>query len=64
MDKYEKSVQTLVKNIEDGKRVTPLKAIRARCLDCCCFSPMEVKKCPAKDCPLWAFRMGKNTTGE
>lgn len=39
---------------------TPIKAIRAKCLDCCCDQREEVKLCPAKDCPLWPFRMGKN----
>jgi len=38
----------------------PLKAIRARCLDCCCDQPSEVRKCTAADCPSWPFRMGKN----
>jgi hypothetical protein len=38
----------------------PLKAIRARCLDCCCDSPTEVRKCSAVDCPSWPFRMGMN----
>ena len=39
---------------------TPIKAIRAKCLDCCCDQREEVKLCPAKTCPLWRFRMGKN----
>ena len=39
---------------------TPIKAIRAKCLDCCYDQREEVKLCPAKDCPLWPFRMGKN----
>lgn len=39
---------------------SPLKAIREKCLDCCCGQPSEVKSCPAEDCPLWHFRMGKN----
>lgn len=38
----------------------PLKAIRARCLDCCCFQPSEVRKCTAVNCPSWPFRMGTN----
>lgn len=39
---------------------SPLKAIKAKCLDCCCGDRTEVKDCPAKDCPLWMFRLGKN----
>lgn len=39
---------------------SPLKAIREKCLDCCAGQTSEVKYCPAEDCPLWPFRMGKN----
>src|SRR5215471_6252336 len=38
----------------------PLKAIREKCLDCCCGKAAEVRKCVAVDCPLWPFRMGTN----
>ena len=38
----------------------PLKAIRARCLDCCCQQPSEVRKCVSVTCPSWPFRMGTN----
>jgi len=38
--------------------MTPIQAIRARCLDCSAFQPKEVRLCPAKDCPLWQYRMG------
>jgi hypothetical protein len=38
----------------------PLKALRARCLDCCCGSASEVRKCLSIGCPSWPFRMGKN----
>jgi hypothetical protein len=38
----------------------PLKAIRARCLDCCCGVPSEVRRCTAVECPSWPFRMGTN----
>ena len=33
-------------------------AIRARCLDCCCYQPAEVRKCPVKDCALRPYRRG------
>ena len=39
---------------------TPLKSIRAKCLDCCCDQAQEVRLCPSQTCPLWPFRMGKN----
>lgn len=45
----------------DDKQITsPLKAIRAKCLDCCCEQINEVKFCPASNCPLHPFRFGKN----
>lgn len=39
---------------------SPIKAIRAKCLDCCCGQINEVKSCSAIDCPLYYFRFGKN----
>lgn len=38
----------------------PVKAIRAKCLDCCCGHPSEVAICTATKCPLFPFRYGKN----
>ena len=40
--------------------MTPLKAIRAKCLDCCCGNAAEVERCPCGDCSLFPFRFGKN----
>lgn len=39
---------------------TPMKAIRAKCLDCCNGSAQEVKLCTVSKCPLYDFRLGKN----
>ena len=39
---------------------SPLKAIRAKCLDCSGDYINEVRECPITDCPLYAFRFGKN----
>lgn len=45
----------------DDKTITsPVKAIRAKCLDCCCGNPNEVRLCVADGCPLYPFRFGKN----
>jgi hypothetical protein len=38
--------------------MSPLRAVRARCLDCCGYQEKEVALCPARDCPAWPFRMG------
>lgn len=46
--------------LDKMKRVTPLKAIRKKCLDCSCFSPKEVRECPCTDCSLYSFRFGHN----
>lgn len=43
----------------DQKTRSPLKAIRAKCLDCSGGSAQEVRLCPVKDCPLFAYRMGR-----
>ena len=42
-----------------GKRVNRSKAIRLKCLDCCCGNRAEVRRCHIMDCPLWRYRMGK-----
>ena len=41
------------------KTLTPMKAIRAKCLDCCCGSAVEVRKCTIKACSLWPYRFGR-----
>ena len=41
------------------KVLTPMRAIRAKCIDCCCGNPLEPKLCTAKEsCPLWPYRLG------
>jgi hypothetical protein len=39
---------------------SPIKAIRAYCMDCSNGQYSEVKKCPCTKCPLFAFRFGMN----
>ena len=41
------------------KKLTYRLAVKAKCLQCCCGSPSEVKKCAAVDCALHPFRLGK-----
>lgn len=41
----------------------PLKAIRSKCLDCCCGSAKSVKFCTSdginsRACSLWPYRFG------
>ena len=42
------------------KELTPLKAIRAKCLDCSAGQPKEVRLCVIPGCPLYQYRFGKN----
>ena len=39
--------------------MTPLEAIRAKCLDCSGGDTKEVKLCPMTACALYPFRRGK-----
>lgn len=40
-------------------KLTPIKAIRAKCLDCCCGSSNEVRACKNEECALHEYRFGK-----
>lgn len=40
-------------------RLTPLRAIRAKCLDCSAGSYKEVRLCLDTNCPLWPYRLGR-----
>jgi hypothetical protein len=57
----------------DPRRMTPeglramghepmpvLSIARLHCLDCCCGSADEVRKCTAVGCPKWPIRLGIN----
>jgi len=41
------------------KRLTPIKAIRANCLNCS-GKAREVRNCLQSDCPLFVYRFGTN----
>jgi hypothetical protein len=43
-----------------GKKMTPLKAIRSKCLDCMGGSWHEVTLCAIRECSLYEFRFGRN----
>ncbi|MDM8330471.1 hypothetical protein QUW42_09280 [Desulfovibrio piger] len=47
-------------NKDEAKILTPLRAIRAKCLDCSAGSLKEVRECVMLDCPLYPYRMGKS----
>lgn len=39
--------------------LSPLKSARKKCLECCCGSAAEVRKCHISDCGLHSIRMGR-----
>lgn len=45
-------------------KLTPIKAIRAKCLDCCCGQVKEVRLCTAENCALYEYRNGHRPKGE
>jgi hypothetical protein len=53
------------KKTEEGRKNNPsvgyraMKAIRAKCLDCCAGQQSEVDKCESVSCSLWPLRYGK-----
>ena len=46
------------------ERNTRGKAIRLKCLECCCGNSAEVRRCPAERCPLGRYRMGSEKKAE
>ena len=44
--------------------VTPMKAIRLKCLDCSGGSANEVKLCTVTKCPLYRYRFGHRPKAE
>jgi hypothetical protein len=44
--------------------LTPLQAVRQKCLWCCNGSAHEVALCLTKACPSWPFRFGRKPTAE
>jgi len=44
----------------ETQELTPIRAIRKKCLDCCCWNQAEVKHCSITDCPLHGFRFGRD----
>lgn len=46
------------------KKLTPMRAIRKKCLDCCNGQLKEIRECPVKNCALYAYRNGHRPKGE
>ncbi len=45
-------------------KITPMKAIRLKCLECCAGQRLEVRECVLKTCPLYGYRMGHRPKAE
>ena len=50
----------LVASRAGHKPISPVEAIRRKCLDCSGHQPAEVKLCEAVTCPIWPFRAGRH----
>ena len=64
MNSYEKFHNKILDDVDAGRKVSPVKAIRAFCLECVGYNSEEVKECTANNqkntrCPLFRFRFGK-----
>lgn len=47
-----------------GNVMTRNKAIKEKCMDCCCWQSEEVLLCPVTKCALWPYRFGSNPFGK
>jgi hypothetical protein len=57
---YERSLKTVASDKKRSQmRITPLKAIRQRCINCCGFELKVVRECDCVDCALFSLRMGR-----
>ena len=45
-------------------KLTPIRAIRAKCLDCCAGQPKEVRLCTSEKSPLFPYRLGHRPKAE
>ena len=44
------------------KLKTPMKAIRAKCIDCTLGQLQDIRECTVKKGPLYPYRMGRRPT--
>lgn len=45
-------------------KLTPMRAIREKCLACSNYQTKEVRLCPVKKCALYGYRMGHRPKGK
>jgi hypothetical protein len=58
---YQHTIRT--KKGTETVALTPMRAIRRKCLDCSCWNNKVVRDCPIETCPLHPYRLGKKPTG-
>ena len=46
--------------MEEQKTLTPIKAIRAKCIECSGGNRSEADRCQIKDCPLYTYGRNPN----
>lgn len=42
------------------KELTPLRAIRMKCMECAAGHPKQIRYCAITNCPLYMYRFGHN----
>lgn len=58
MEKIPQIYQANYKKAIDGK--SKAAAVKAKCLDCCCWQRTEIADCLVDTCPLWPYRPYRN----
>jgi hypothetical protein len=53
--------QDMQPDTEATSNGTPLKALRAHCVECCGGNFAEVRACSAQSCPRWAASLSTRT---
>ena len=62
IERSQEGRKTKAQRIKQYGFLPPLKAIRAKCLDCQGEGESWVRNCDLHDCPLWPYRMGRKPT--
>lgn len=45
---------------KEAQKLSPLQAIRQKCLECMMFESAQVRECDITNCPNYQYRFGKN----
>jgi len=64
MNLHEQRYNKMVKDMQEGKRISRSKAVRLFCLSCMGFQQNEVDNCCGTECVLFPFRSGSDKSGK